>query len=93
VARRKDDRPQSGVEANEESLASGGPSRRYAALKDIRVAIDAQDRRATFTRCRTVWPTTSLRKLSAEFTTVEQQAVYGATPKSVREFSEESPPV
>ncbi|MCY4300435.1 MAG: transcription termination factor NusA [Aestuariivita sp.] len=91
VAREKMIEPELVVEAMEESLARAAKSR-YGADLDIRVAIDRQTGKATFTRVRTVVEDDQVENYQTEFT-VEQAKPYLENPAVGDQFVEEVPPV
>lgn len=91
VAREKMIDPNLVVEAMEESLARAAKSR-YGSEMDIRVAIDRQTGKATFTRVRTVVADDEMENYQSELT-VEQAKEYLEEPTIGDEFSEEVPPV
>jgi len=91
VAREKMIDPSLVIEAMEESLARAAKSR-YGAEMDIRVTIDRQTGRATFTRVRTVVEDEELENYQAELT-VEQAKQYLDDPKVGDTIVEEVPPV
>jgi N utilization substance protein A len=91
VAREKMIDPALVIEAMEESLARAAKSR-YGAEMDIRVAIDRQNGKATFTRVRTVVDDEELENYQAEFT-VDQAKQYMEDPAVGDVFTEEVPPV
>ena len=91
VAREKNIDPGLVIEAMEESLARAAKSR-YGAEMDIRVAIDRQTGKATFTRVRTVVEEEELENYQSEFT-VQQAKEYMEDPEIGQQFIEEVPPV
>ena len=91
VAREKNIDPGLVIEAMEESLARAAKSR-YGAEMDIRVAIDRQTGKATFTRVRTVVEEEELENYQSEFT-VQQAKEYMEDPEVGQQFIEEVPPV
>jgi N utilization substance protein A len=91
VAREKNIAPGLVIEAMEESLARAAKSR-YGAEMDIRVAIDHQTGKATFTRVRTVVEEEELENYQSEFT-VQQAKEYMEDPEVGQQFIEEVPPV